>query len=227
VNIPDFFNESLAAWAAVATAILTLPIAFTAVWAGVNAKKTLDASREANEQARVDSIAQTRPYVYAEVVPGLSGTTTYDLKITNTGRSAARNLTLSFEPQDDQSNTADDIVQALERFFKAPRVLPPGSSIRTWWRIINVDNDGKPDERRSTSGMPEAGVLTVRYTSEDPYAEHEDQFEVMLDERAPLWPVPEDGLNTPERNDADVYTWLKHFYELGKTMVRRIGEINR
>lgn len=233
MNIPEFSNESLSAGAAVATAILTFFLVLAAIWAGFIANKTMKASQEAskaaqeaNDQARRDSIAQTRPYVYAEVVPGLSGTTTYDLKITNTGLSAARNLTLGFEPQDAQGNASDDIVQALDRFFQAPRMLPPGSSIRTWWRIISVHNEGKPDERRAVWGMPEAGVLTVRYTSKDPYVEHEDQFEVMLDERAPLWPVPEGGLNTPKRGSG-AYTWLSHFYELGKTMVRRIGEINR
>ena len=56
------------------------------------AKETLEAQREAYEQSRKDSIAQTRPYISATIVPGLQGMGIYDLLIKNSGKSAARNL---------------------------------------------------------------------------------------------------------------------------------------
>jgi len=87
-----------------ATAVLTLAILVMAVFAWRTAKATLKASeeashaaavsakaaQEANEQARLDSIAQTRPYVFVEVKPGLAAVGTWDLRVTNNGQSPAR-----------------------------------------------------------------------------------------------------------------------------------------
>lgn len=125
-------------WAALVTAAATvaLVVAVVAWW---TARATLAASRRAseaaeaaNEQARLDSIAQTRPYVYVEVVPGLAGMDTYDVRVFNSGRSAARGLTLDYDSWPAQP---DSIVQALEKMFHTPRILPPGCSLRAVWRL--------------------------------------------------------------------------------------------
>jgi len=82
------WSDQLSAWSTFAIAVMTLVLVVAAIWAGVTAIVTLraskqaseaavasaEAARAANEQARLDSIEQTRPNVYVEILPGLSGT---------------------------------------------------------------------------------------------------------------------------------------------------------
>ena len=72
-------------------------VVVTAAAASDAARTSADAARTANEQAKLDSIEQTRPYVYVEVVPGLAGSRSWDVRIRNSGRSAARNLRLEYD----------------------------------------------------------------------------------------------------------------------------------
>ena len=95
-------------------------------------KAASDAAAEANEQMKLDSIAQTRPYVYAEIVPSLGGTDAYDLRVTNVGRTAARNLYIQFN---NWPKKIDDVAEHVKILFETERTLPPGCSIRTYWRL--------------------------------------------------------------------------------------------
>lgn len=98
------------------------------------------AALAANEQARFDSIEQTRPYVYADVVPGLAGLHTWDLGVANVGKSAARELTLDY---DSWPAPMDDVATAVHEWFHhTPRTLPPGCSIRALWRPEGDFSDG-------------------------------------------------------------------------------------
>lgn len=170
-----------------------------------------EAAKAANEQARLDSIEQTRPYVYAEVVPGLAGQPTYDLRITNSGRSAARALTLTY---DAWPARLDDVDEAVQHMFSNARTLPPGCSIRSIWRLEGNFEDGSTE-----AGLGKSGTISLHYTSDDPSSpKYLDSFDVMIT-NAGLWPVPESGPNPDGlRGDA-----LK-FYRLAQTLVRRVGE---
>lgn len=97
--------DDVVAWSSLGTAIFTLGLVVVAVIAWRTARKTLEASTRAsqaaeaaNEQARLDSIEQTRPYIYVELVPSLAGIGQFDVRITNVGRSTARSLTLATPP---------------------------------------------------------------------------------------------------------------------------------
>ncbi|WP_248583052.1 hypothetical protein [Nocardioides sp. InS609-2] len=222
------WTDQVAAWSALATAVLTLVLVLMAVAAWRTAKHTLDASRRAseaatasaeaakaaNEQARLDSIEQTRPYVYVEILPGLSGQTTYDVRITNSGRSAARELTISY---DSWPGEMDDVSRAIRDLFATPRTLPPACSIRSLWRL-----EGNFDDGTTVAGLGKDGTITVRYTSCDPSSPgYVDSFGVTI-ENSGLWPIPEAGPNPDGvRGDA-----LK-FYRLGQALVRRVGELAR
>lgn len=92
------WTDQLSAWSNLAMAVFSAVVAVFAYVAWRTAKAALIASREAseaakasaeaaraaNDQARLDSREQTRPYVWVEVVPGLAGVSTYDVRIANT-----------------------------------------------------------------------------------------------------------------------------------------------
>ncbi|WP_217428057.1 hypothetical protein [Microlunatus speluncae] len=227
MNEPTW-TDILAAWSTFGTAVLTAVLVILAVCAWRTAKDTLDASKKAseaaeasavaaqaaNEQARLDSIEQTRPYVFVEVVPGLQGAGCWDVRIANSGRSAARNLTLDYEHW---SQNPDDVGTAVRELFETSRALPPGCSIRAVWRL-----EGNFTEGPSIVGLGKSGKITVRYTSDDPSRpDYDDSFDVMI-EKSGLWPIPESG---PEPEG--VTGQARKFYRLGQALTRRIGETSR
>nr|WP_300144500.1 hypothetical protein [Propionicimonas sp.] len=170
----------------------------------------------ANEQMRRDSIEQTRPYVFAEVLPGLGGPAAFDLRITNSGKSTARMLTLTPSEWPDRD---DAVTTSLRELMETPRTLPPGCSIRAVWRV------GPPPPGYYTDGPDEMGMnaraaISVKYQS-DESRHYDDTFDVNAD-GAGLWPVPESGPDA-KTLEGDV----RLFYNLGQSMVRRIGELGR
>lgn len=209
------------AWSSLATSVLTGLLVIGAWLAWRTAKATLTASqlaaeaaRRANEQAMHDSIQQTRPYVYAEVVPGLASTSSWDLKIRNTGLSTAKELTLDFSnwPQD-----LDDIAIEVHELFETPRSLPPQCDIRTIWRLEGPFTDGTTE-----AGLPRLGAIAVRYRSADPSVpRYVENFDVHIDD-AGLWPVGEEG-PTPKGLEGSEHK----FYRLGQVLVRRVAELTR
>lgn len=220
--------DQLSAWSTFATAVLTFLVVVIALVGWRTAKATLEASREAsraatmsanaareeNEQARRDSIERTRPYVFVEVLPGLAGVTTWDLRVTNSGQSAARELVIHYDrwPED-----LDDVATAVRDMFETPRTLPPRCSIRVIWRLEGNFTDGT-----IAAGLGREGQITVDYTSDDPESpKYSDRFDVMID-KAGLWPVGESG-PTPDGLQGDA----KKFYLLGQALVRRVTELGR
>lgn len=223
--------DELAAWSTFATAVFTFGLLLTAVLTARSAFETLKASREANEQAKKDSVLQTRPYVYAEVLPSLAGAAAYDLVVRNHGQSAARGLRMDFEPILD---TPDDIATAVLRAFSTPRDLPPGSSLRMYWHIgasegeslMNAE-DTQPVETEG-SGMPKHGVIHLHYAGDDPsqnpYAE-KCPFDV---ETAGLWPIPEDGPEAKGPHDtpsSKMTTQERRFYKALQALSRHVGHL--
>jgi hypothetical protein len=220
--------EQVAAWSSLAMAVFSAAVAVFAFVAWRTAKATLEASRmsseagrasaeaarAANEQARFDSVAQTRPYVWVEVVPGLAGPGTYDLRVKNTGRSAARGVRLEFDRWPDP---ADDVAKAVRELFETPRTLPPECSIRTMWRLEGNFTDGTTE-----AGLPKSGSISVSYRGDDPAEpDYLDAFDVMID-RAGLWPVGESGPR-PDGLSGDA----RKFYVLGQTLVQQVSELGR
>lgn len=225
--------ESVAAWSSLATAIFTFGLLVAAVWAGCTAvsamrasKAASDAAAEANEQMKLDSIAQTRPYVYAEIVPSLAGSDAYDLRVTNVGRTAARNLHIQF---DKWPTEIDFVAQQVKILFETERTLPPGCSIRSYWQLAG-DDQGVPTEagnqeeykKHEVLGMPEEGTIELFYGSDDPSApQYRDKYEVLV-VRSGLFPVSEDG---PEPHN--LHGTHRTFYLLGQAIARSIGNLSR
>lgn len=105
--------------------------------------------------------------MYVQIVPSIGGSAAWDLVIQNSGRSSAKNLRINVSawPGEDQ------LTLALKKMFETPQILPPSSSIRTYWSL------GPRDDPNSTgaTGFDIPVDLTVSYGSEDldapPYSE--------------------------------------------------------
>lgn len=224
--------EAVSAIAAAATALLTLGLLILAIVAWRTAHATLNESRRAslaaqksalaaeaaNEQLRRDSAEQTRPYVFAEVLPGLAGVATWDIRITNAGRSSARELTIKPSAWPDRDDVA---IQSLRELCETPRTLPPGCSIRALWGV-EKPRPGETVDGDEEMGMPERGSVRISYRGDGDGSEwFEDWFD-MNTRGVGLWPVPEDG---PEPNGLSGD--LRKFYRLGQALTRRVGELSR
>ena len=195
---------------------IDLGLLITAITTARAGYRTMVASQRANEQARRDSIAQTRPYVFVEILPGLAGLSCYDIRITNTGKSSARQLRVDFSPWPEHE---DDIVTSLRQMFETSRTLPPGDSIRSFWRIeTNKSQNGQE------MGMPKTGTLRVFYSSDDEVCpKYSERYEVLISNSG-LWPVPEGGPNPDFSSDCKE---LRKFYLLGQAIARAIGNLAR
>ena len=214
-------TEQTMAVSAAFSAIASLGLLVVAIWAWRTSHETLKATEAAaraaqlaNEQAQRDSIEQTRPYVYAEIVPSLAGAGNYDLRIQNPGRSAARNLTFTFDPPLEQ---LDDVAQSVQTLLETPRTLPPGSSIRSYWRLEGNFTDGTKE-----AGLPQRGSLTAHYTSDDSSSpQYQDTYDFDLS-KAGLWPLPAQG-PVPEH----LPRTSRLFYKLGRAIAFHIAELRR
>ena len=165
----------------------------------------------ANKQAELDSIEQTRPYVFARIVPGLYGVGSWDLRITNTGKSMARNLDIDFS---DWPEDPDNICKSIKDLTETSKMLPPDSSLRVLWHLTaDYTGDSKP------SGMPE-GELKIGYegSSGDRYSE---TFSLLF-KRVGYVPVPSVGPDyTFENRD------VGKLYRVGQVIAGWLGELSR
>ena len=85
--------------------------------------------------------------------------------------------------------------------------MPPGCSIRTYWRLEGNFLDGTTE-----AGMPKEGKIELFYGSDDPAApQYKEQYEILMS-RSGLLPVAEDG---PEPNN--LHGKERKFYLLGRS----------
>lgn len=204
--------ETLVAWSALATAVASAGLLVVGAAAWGTTRGAVRAARDANNQAKRDSVARTRPYVFVEVLPSLAGTTCYDLRVRNTGQSAAHALTLD---SSDWPDPLDDVAESIKTMFTTPRTLPPNSSIRLMWRLEGNFTDGT-----KAAGMNKApSVVTAQY--EGGGEAYSDRYDIQI-EGSGLWPVPEAGPNAEALKGE-----MKTFYRLGQVIARRLGELGR
>ena len=192
--------DNLADYSSLASAIASWFLVGLAFWAGKTATQTLraskeasEAAREANVQAKNDSIAQTRPYVYVELVPGMMAERSLDLRIVNVGRSSARQLKLEFVNRSESVNQSEisEIEVSVRDLFQTARTLPPSCSIRTLWCDLDEKESAGASPQRKPKGMPLEGTIHLQYYSDDG-TEYSDEFELLFG-KSGLSPVPEKG----------------------------------
>lgn len=116
-----------------------------------------------------DSVEQTRPYVYARIVPSIGGSNAWDLIVRNSGRSSAVNLTIKVSDWPE----SDAVTDALRTMFEHPQILPPDTSIRTYWFLGQRDREGST----GATGFDIPVDLTVSYSgSGTPIHEYAETF---------------------------------------------------
>lgn len=211
----------VSAYSALVTAILSLLLVIGAYLAWRVAKATLEQSKAANRQMELDSVEQTRPFVYAHLVPGIAGVGTWDLLLTNTGRSPARNLTIDC----DEWPEKDDVFTApLRTLFSTPRSLPPGATIRTFWKV-GVSKPGATweDGTSEPMGMAKGATLKLEYSSDDPskptYCDEYRLDDSILGQTPAAYrgPNPKQGLDSAQQ---DLHSMLA-------AIASNIGELRR
>ena len=204
-----------ASWA---TALLTLGLLVAAVLTARVAIRTL-------KQMEHDSVAQSRPYVHAQLSPGLTGLGTWDLIIKNAGQSAARNVTATLSAWPEKK---DFIVEALETMFLTPQTLPPGNHLRTFWYMRAQKGgyleDPETGEKFNSHGLPDRTKITLRYEDDAmPPRVYHDEYDLST-ETIGMTPVSTTGPNAPkDMVDPDA----KALYKILGYIVRQIGELRR
>ncbi|QSZ53255.1 hypothetical protein RI444_15535 [Paenarthrobacter sp. AT5] len=150
----------VAAIAAAITAVLTIGLLIGAIFAWRVARDTLDQSRLTSKQMEQDSVEQTRPYVYAVLVPSLGGHGAWDLLIRNSGRSSATDLTFAVSewPEDDA------VTRTLRSMLEQPQILPPDTTIRTFWYLGERHDPGSS----GATGFDIPVDITVSYLGPGP-----------------------------------------------------------
>ena len=97
-----------------------------------------------------DSWDRSKPYVYAQPVPGLWGGGSADLRVVNHGQSLARDVRIEFKDFDWSDLGEDHVLKALDKGVRGKKVdLPPGAALRFMWRHISKEGVryGMPDEQ--------------------------------------------------------------------------------
>jgi len=199
----------IATWVSMGAAVVATG---TAIWAQINARKGLASAnrqlgvmREQFEVERAQASEQilvmkgqlalsqeqaqnaARPYVIAEVVPGLTGIGTWDLVLRNVGKMVARRVIGETDVIPKRSDK-DYISESLTQFLATPRDIGPDSRVRVFWRTERL---GEPDNQLELeAGAPPMMEMKVRY--EDIHGNPLDG-DFMLDIRAMGQAAPAPG----------------------------------
>lgn len=181
-----------------------------------------DKEREAAAQAIADSQRATRPYLWAELVPSLTGAPCWDLVIRNTGRTPARDVTLDADPWPEPGDRFGD---RLREHLGRPFELPPGSSLRLAWRIAHEnDQPGNPDQ---PAGMADEVTLTIRYHGDDPALEPFTETRFLdLPTRAGIIPAPSGGSEVGSTS-APIEKTLKNIDYAIRGLSSHVAELRR
>lgn len=176
--------------------------------------------REAAAQAIADSQRATRPYLWADLVPGIAGPPTWDLVIHNTGRTPAREVILEPEPW---PAMGDKLGDRLREQLPRPFDLPPGASLRLAWRIAHEDDE--PGNVDQPAGMPDETTLTLRYRGDDPLLAPFSETRLLdLPTRAGIIPAPREGAVA---GGTDLYGVLKNINYAVRSLGGHVAELRR
>ncbi|WP_150382417.1 hypothetical protein [Bifidobacterium rousetti] len=173
--------------------------------------------RESSEQAKRESEDRNRPYISMDVIPSIGGIGVWDLKLKNTGGTAARSITIELVDQQFVISSDDHHVSDhLRWFMETPFDLMPESSKRVYWIIT----DGKGDV---IDGAPLRGKIRVHYS----WLREEDEldfYDFLAYDclKAPI-PVPGTGMTRSGGKNPE----LKNIEHAIRGISRQIGEIAR
>lgn len=159
-----------------------------------------------------------RPYVVADVLPGLHGVGSWDLTLHSTGRSTARKVRITTDPEPstwDRPDREDHIIDPLVAYLAAERVLPPGARHRVMWRQGEA---GQP-----SSGAPSLSTVAVAYEDDSGKA-YTDSFTFNTDLLAAVSPAPTEG---PRKGGAEGGRELMNIDRAIRNLAGHVGELRR
>lgn len=127
-----------------------------------------------------------RPYIAADVVPGLHGPGAWDLVVTNNGKSAARNVRYSFDDWDAKGDD-DRITDRLKRYLRMPHLMVPGARHRVMWRTVHIRNS-----ETIAAGMDASAGITITY-DDDRGKSFSDHYDFDVEALSAASPAPAEG----------------------------------
>ena len=192
----------------VATALFTA-LLWLVAW------RTLSGARTQLSLLRAQAEREGRPYVTADVVPGLHGPGSWDLVVTNSGKTAARDVSFDFDPWKPKDSD-DHIIPSLVAYLQASHMLAPGARHRLMWRM-NPEHDAG----RTEAGADPKGRLTVKYSS-DQGETYTDTFAFDVDLLGAASPAPTEG---PKAIGTDKE--LARIDQAIRTLSVHVGELRR
>ncbi|MFL0712282.1 MAG: hypothetical protein ACJLS2_06210 [Microcella pacifica] len=145
-NIWSFLTSEAGALAALA-AIVTAVIAVIAL-----------------RSTSADSRERSRPVVYAWFRQAEHNDRAFDFVVRNYGPSAARDVTLKFEPDLTTEQKADRLVEIIaERWERTLPVLPPGAEIKNLWWTTRPGHSGGEKGAHNGLATPDQVTVTITY----------------------------------------------------------------
>lgn len=157
-----------------------------------------------------------RPYVVADIVPGLHGAGSWDLTLHSTGRSAARRVRITTEPSSwKRRNSSDHITEPLLEYLRHERDLPPGARQRVMWSYSRDDDQ--------EAGGPAMATMTVTY-EDDEKKSYSESFTFDTDVLAKVSPVPSEG---PRKAGSEAGRELMNIDRAIRNLSQHLGELRR
>lgn len=204
-------NDALAwvtAIGAAVTAVATIGLVVVAYRTLGGARGQLTLLRQQAEQER-------RPYVVADLVPGLHGAGSTDLVIANVGRSLARQVLVEIGPLA-KRNDHDHISDALDRYLTTPKIFVPGARHRVMWHHAGNAKSGRLD-----AGVDGGVSARITYT-DDGGTEYTETYELDIAAMTAVSPVPTDG---PRRSGSG--NELADIDHALRALAGHVGELRR
>ncbi|MCP3420336.1 hypothetical protein [Nocardioides pinisoli] len=198
------------------TAIGSVATALFTAFLWIVAWRTLSGAKDQLELLTKQAVREGRPFVSAEVVPGLHGPGFWDLIVTNTGRTAAREIRFDFEewtPQDDK----DHITEHLLVYLNATHMLVPNARHRVLWRA----NDD-PTTSMTAAGVPPRFNLGISY-EDDQNTAYSDSFDFDVEVIGSVSPAPTQGPRVSSGNEKE----LANIERALRTLNTHVGELRR
>lgn len=197
------------------TAIGSVATALFTAFLWLVAWRTLFGARDQLGLLSKQAAREGRPFVSAEVVPGLHGGGFWDLVVKNYGRTAARNVRFEFESWE-PVDPDDHITERLIAYLDAAHMLVPGAHHRVMWRM-----NEEPHAKRPAAGADARSSLGVEY-NDDQGERFTDTFEFNLDVLGPVFPTPTSGPEVPGAGKD-----LANIERALRTLNVHVGELRR
>lgn len=158
-----------------------------------------------------------RPYLVADVVPGLHGAGSWDLILHSTGRSTARRIRVTTDPDlaTSERNSSDHIIEPLSQYLGQELSLSPDARHRVMWRYAH--------EGQKSAGAPAKVTATVTY-EDDHHKRYTESFTFDTEALAKSAPAPSEGSKKSGPGEGKE---LQNIDRALRNLATHVGELRR